>query len=57
MKKLFLMLLAIALVGSFAFAEVTGVEAPSVSGSITTTFGYNLAEKASGFQRGHGHLL
>jgi len=49
MKKLFLMLLAIALVGSFAFAEVTGVEAPSVSGSITTTFGYNLDLEASGF--------
>lgn len=50
MKKLFLMLLAIALVGSFAFAEVTGVEAPTLSGEVSTFFGYNLMEEASGFE-------
>ena len=49
MKKLFLVLLAVALVGSFAFAEVTGVAAPTVSGSVTTTVGYDLDDEASGF--------
>jgi len=49
MKKSLLVLLAIALVGSFAFAEITGVGAPTVSGSVSTTFGYDLYNEASGF--------
>jgi len=49
MKKSLLVLLAIALVGSFAFAEITGVGAPTVSGSVTTTYGYDLDTEASGF--------
>lgn len=49
MKKFFLILLVAALMGSFAFAEVTGVAAPSVSGSVTTTFGFDLDDSASGF--------
>jgi hypothetical protein len=49
MKKFFLILMAVALVGSFAFAEVTGVEAPTLTGSVTTTFGYDLDDEASGF--------
>ncbi len=50
MKKTLMVFLAIALVSSFAFAEVTGVEAPTVSGSITTTFGYSLDNESSGFK-------
>ena len=49
MKKTLLVFLALALVGSFAFAEVTGVDAPTVTGSVTTTFGYDLDLEASGF--------
>jgi len=49
MKKSLLVLLAIALVGSFAFAEITGVGAPTVSGSVSTTFGYDLYNEATGF--------
>ncbi|MBI9103183.1 MAG: hypothetical protein JEY99_12270 [Spirochaetales bacterium] len=49
MKKLFLVLIAVALVGSFAFAEVTGVDAPTISGSVTTTFGYDLDSEDVGF--------
>ena len=50
MKKFLLVFLALALVGTFAFAEVTGVDAPAVSGSVTTTFGYSLDNESSGFQ-------
>jgi len=50
MKKSLLVLLAIALVGSFAFAEITGVGAPTVSGSVTTTYGYDLDTEATGFK-------
>lgn len=49
MKKLFLVLFAVALVGSFAFAEVMGADAPTLSGSVTSTFGYDLDTEASGF--------
>jgi hypothetical protein len=49
MKKFFLILLVAALVGSFAFAEVMGAEAPTLSGSVTTTFGYDLDTETSGF--------
>ncbi len=49
MKKIFLVLLIVALVGSFAFAEVTGIAAPTVTGDVTTTFGYDLDNEGSGF--------
>jgi len=50
MKKTLLVLLAIALVGSFAFAEaVVGGDA-SISGSVTLTAGLDLDSGAYGFQ-------
>jgi hypothetical protein len=50
MKKFFLILMAVALVGSFAFAEVTGVDAPTLTGDVTTTFGYDLDNEGVGFK-------
>lgn len=50
MKKFFLILMAVALVGSFAFAEVTGVDAPTLTGDVTTTFGYDLDNDGVGFK-------
>jgi hypothetical protein len=50
MKKTLLVLIAIALVSSFAFAEaVVGGEA-SISGSVTLTAGYDLDDGGMGFQ-------
>ncbi len=49
MKKTLFILLAFALVGSFAFAEVTGVAAPTVTGSVSGTFGVDLNTNATGF--------
>jgi len=49
MKKTLFILLAFALVSSFAFAEVTGVSAPTLSGDVTATFGFDLNNNASGF--------
>ena len=49
MKKTLLVFLAIALVGSFAFAEaVVGGDA-SISGSVSLTAGYDLETEAYGF--------
>src|SRR6056297_3591202 len=46
-------LLVFALVAFLAtgtvFAELTGVGEPTVSGSVSTTFGYDLDDEASGF--------
>ncbi len=49
MKKFLLVLLATALLGSFAFAEITGVGAPTVSGYVTSSYGYDMDYEASGF--------